>query len=254
MDEHGRPRKQLDQSAKPADRRRSAPSSGVARGKLKGKPLADEVRAGPAKATVASARLAAAETERSASPRKELPLPMENPGAADDRAENRSLRLRLLVEGDRISVMDAVEVDVPAPQAARIRGTNFLEVRAGGDVLTVQPLVDPGVEIGIPDPTDTTEFRGHREVDVPSYEVVIRVPLAAMDAQVARGDERPTQRPFEITVYRASENLEIDPLRFDSAREARGKLARVATTGRLSMDEVRASRYPNRKPDTAQGS
>lgn len=241
MDAYGRPHKQIDESAKSAERQGSGASSGVARGALKGKPLDDVLRAGPAKAPVAAARRAAEQAERSVSPRKELPLPMENP-AVTEQAKDASLRLRLLVEGERIRVLDAIVVDAPAPQEPRIRGTSFLEVRAGDDVLTVQPLVDPGVEIGIPDPTDTTGFRGHREVEVPSYEVTVRVPMEAVDAVEAGVAPGGDTRPFEITVYQASENLEIDPARFDTVRRARGQLARVATTGRVTVRDVRAPR------------
>jgi hypothetical protein len=249
MNEYSRPHKQIDQSAKSAERRGSPASSGVARGALKGKPLDEVLGAGRAKVSVAAARRAAAETERSAGPRKEIPLPMENP-AVTDQTKDASLRLRLLVEGERIRVLDAIVVDVPAPQEPRIRGTSFLEVRAGDDVLTVQPLVDPGVEIGIPDPTDKTEFRGHREVEVPSYEVTVRVPLEAVEAVEAGVAPGGDTRPFEITVYQATENLEIDPARFDTTRRARGRLARVATTGRLSIRDVRSSkRDDNRKPE-----
>ena len=153
---------------------------------------------------------------------------MEHPIEGNVRAENRSLRLRLLVEGERITVLDAVEVDAPAPQPDRVRGTNFVEVRAGSDILTVQPLVDPGVEIGIPDPNDTTEFRGHREVAVASWEVAVRVPLEAIDALIARDEQRRDRSSFEVAVYQASETIEVDPVRFDTVRGARGGLARVA--------------------------
>lgn len=249
MDEYSRPHKQIDESAKSAQRRGASASSGVARGALKGKPLDDVMRAGTVKAPVAAARRVAAEAERAPSPRKEIPLPMENP-AVTDQTQDASLRLRLLVEGERIRVLDAIVVAVPAPQEPRIRGTSFLEVRAGDDVLTVQPLVDPGLEIGIPDPADTTGFRGHREVEVPSYEVTVRVPLAAVEAVEAGIEPGGDGRPFEITVYQASENLEIDPARFDTARRARGRLARVATTGHLSTRDVRApGRDGNRKPE-----
>ncbi len=253
MDDYGRPRKQIEASGKAAGRRRSARSTkGVARGKLKGKAVTVDAPAGSKKPTVAAARRAAAEVERTPDARRELPLPMEHPIEGNVRAENWSLRLRLLVEGERITVLDAVEVDAPAPQADRVRGTNFVEVRAGSDILTVQPLVDPGVEIGIPDPNDTTEFRGHREVAVASWEVAVRVPLEAIDALIARDEQRRDRSSFEVAVYQASETIEVDPVRFDTVRGARGGLARVATSGRLSIDQVRAPRSANRKPEPGQ--
>ena len=53
---------------------------------------------------------------------------------------------------------------------------------------------------------------------------------------------------IEISVYDATESLELDPVRSDSVRDARRRLARVATTGRLNVDEVRTvSRAGDRK-------
>ncbi len=267
MDEHGRPRKEIaaprnDAGRRSAAGRHPAVSKGVPKGELKGKLLADEVRAGSAKVSVTTARRIAVDAEREVSPRRELPLPTENPGATDPRG-GRSLRLRLLVEGERITVLDAIEVDVRAPLPERVRGTDFLEVRAGDEVLALEPLIDPGVAVGIPDPRDTTEFRGHREVELASYEVVVRVPIDAMEAIVARDlqgspDEAKgrDRTPLEIALYRASENLVLEPSRVDMAREARGaRLSRVATTGRLSLGEVRAgSGGALRKPEAQEGS
>jgi len=250
MNADSRPRKQIPKSpkaAKASGRRRSAASKGVARGELKGKPVATDELALPAKAGVAAARRAAAESERAPSSRRELPLPMES-SSADREAPNRSLLLRLLVEGDRVRVLDAVDVDVPAPAGQPVRGTNFVEVRAGDEILTIQPIVDPGLEIGIPDPADTTEFRGHREVAVPSWEVAIRVPLGALEAAASRGGDRSTEPSLEVSLYRAPETIEIDPSRFAVAREARGQLARFATSGQVRIDQLGAESR-GRKPE-----
>lgn len=161
-----------------------------------------------------------------------------------DRSEGRSLRLSLRVEGDQISVVNAIEVDAPARELQQVRGTSFLEVRVGDQVLALEPLVDPGIAIGIPDASDKEEFRGHREIQQPSYEVAVRVPLEALESAGEAG----RRGAIEISVYDATENLELDPVRTDSIRDARRRLARVATTGQLGVDEVRTvSRSSDRK-------
>jgi len=179
------------------------------KGKLKGKPLADQGRAGPEKVSLATARRTGVDAERVVSPRGELPLPSERQNAIDPR-EGRSLRLRLQVEGEQITVLDATEVNVPASLPERVRGTDFLEVRAGGEVVALEPLIDPGVAVGIPDPRDTKEFRGHREMTTPSYELTVRVPLDALESVLSRDiqgspgqAERRGSIPLEIAVYRA---------------------------------------------------
>ena len=120
-------------------------------------------------------------------------------------------------------------------------------------MLALEPLVDPGVAIGIPDPRDGgDEFRGHREIELPSYEVAVRVPLEALESA---GAPTPAKRRIEVTLYRATENLELDPSRTDSVREARRRLARVAASGPLAVDDVRrVSRSENRKPEPRQHS
>ena len=242
MDEHERPRKQIRKDAIAAKRRGSRVSRGMRSGSLKGKPAAAGERLGAAKPSLGVARRAAADAER-VSGRRELPLPMERTDVGA-RAEGRSLRLSVRVEGDQVTVVNAMEVDAPARELQPVRGTSFLEVRVGDQVLALEPLVDPGIAIGIPDARDKEEFRGHREIQQPSYEVAVRVPLDALESA---GD--PERRgAIEISVYDATENLELDPVRSDAVRDARRRLARVATTGRLNVDEVRTvSRAGDRK-------
>ena len=243
MDEYERPRKQIRKDGTAAKRRGSAVSRGLRSGSLKGKPRAADERLGPAKPSLGVARRTAADAERAVSGRRDLPLPMERTDVSD-RSEGRSLRLSLRVEGERISVVNAIEVDAPARELQPVRGTSFLEVRVGDRVLALEPLVDPGVAIGIPDSRDKEEFRGHREIQQPAYEVAVRVPLDALES----AGEADRRGAIEVSVYDATENLELDPVRSDSVRDARRRLARVATTGRLGVDEVRTvSRSADRK-------
>ena len=243
MDEYERPRKQIRKDATAAKRRGSSVSRGLRSGSLKGKPAAADERIGAAKPSLGVARRTAADAERAVSGRRDLPLPVERTDGSD-RSEGRSLRLSLRVEGDRISVVNAIEVDAPARELQPVRGTSFLEVRVGDRVLALEPLVDPGIAIGIPDARDKEEFRGHREIQQPAYEVAVRVPLEALES----AGEAERRGAIEVSVYEATENLELDPVRSDSVRDARRRLARVATTGRLGVDEVRTvSRSADRK-------
>ena len=243
MDEYERPRKQIRKDATAAKRRGSSVSRGLRSGSLKGKPRTVDERPGPTKPSLGVARRTAADAERVVSGRRELPLPMERTDVSD-RSEGRSLRLSLQIEGERISVVNAIEVDAPARELQPVRGTSFLEVRVGDRVLALEPLIDPGIAIGIPDSRDKEEFRGHREIQQPAYEVAVRVPLDALESS-GDADRRGA---IEISVYDATENLELDPVRSDSVRDARRRLARVATTGRLGVDEVRSvSRSADRK-------
>ena len=139
MDEYERPRKQIRKDATAAKRRGSSVSRGLRSGSLKGKPAAADERIGPAKPSLGVARRTAADTGRAVSGRRDLPLPMERADMGD-RSEGRSLRLSLRVEGDQISVVNAIEVDAPARELQPVRGTSFLEVRVGDQVLALEPL------------------------------------------------------------------------------------------------------------------
>jgi hypothetical protein len=243
MDEYERPRKQIRKDATAAKRRGSTVSRGLRPGSLKGKLRAADERLGTVKPSVSVSRRTASDAERVVSGRREIPLPIERTEVSGQ-AGGRSLRLSVRVEGERISVVNAVEVDAPARELEPVRGTSFLEVRVGDRVLALEPLIDPGISIGIPDARDKEEFRGHREMQQPAYEVAIRVPLDALESS-GEGDRRDA---IEVNVYDATENLELDAGRSDAVRDARRRLARVATTGRLRVDEVRTvSRAGDRK-------
>ena len=107
METNDRPRKKIQESGKAASRRKSAVSRGATAGSLKGRPLADEGRTGREKPSLAAARRTSSDAEQSPSRRKDLPLPLERPDR-EDRREDRSLRLTLRVEGERITVVNAM--------------------------------------------------------------------------------------------------------------------------------------------------
>jgi hypothetical protein len=219
-----------------------AASAGVAVGSLKGRPLEAELT-GRSKPSVADATKLAAQSDREVG-RGDLPLPPE--ADADPRSvDGRSLGLRLEVSGDRITVLDSLEVDVPTRIPERVRGTDFLAVQSGDEILAIKPLVDPGVAVGIPDPNDT-EFRGHREIVLDTYELTVLLPLDAIELLTARdlqGAPDRTDQPdsaVEIVMYRSAEMSVMEPRRREAIR-GRDDLEVVASSGQLTLDSLRGT-------------
>ncbi|MEV0673350.1 hypothetical protein [Mycobacterium sp. NPDC050441] len=147
--------------------------------------------------------------------------------------QDRSVRLRLQVRRGRITVLDSAVVEAPAPDEAEVRGSTFLEVRAGDRVIALQPLVDPGLSIGIADPADSADdFRGHRVVRETSWETAIRVPIGAL-ATIAPGD-------LSISIFEAPEHLVLD------ARSSQSVASRVrAATELARSSQLRARDLPD---------
>jgi len=177
--------------------------------------------------------------------------------SGDSTEENRSLRLRLQVAKGRITIVDAQEVEAPGTLPEEARGTHFIEVRAGGQLVAAESLIDPGLAVGIPDAKDTKkEFRGHRIVETPSFETFIRVPLGALEAIIARhtqgvleNEQRSSVPKLEINIYEANENMAVEPRGVSSLASAhRGKLDRIAESGALDLAEVRGAGGHDRKP------
>lgn len=145
---------------------------------------------------------------------------------------DRSVRLRLQVRRGRITVLDSAVVEAPAADDAEVRGSAFLEVRAGDQVIALQPLIDPGLSIGIPDPADSSDdFRGHRVVRESTWETAIRVPVGAL-ATIAPSD-------LSISIFEAPEHVVLD------ARSSRSIASRVRSVTTLaSSSQLRARDLP----------
>jgi hypothetical protein len=145
----------------------------------------------------------------------------------------RSVRLRLQVRRGRITVLDSAVVDAPAPDDAEVRGSTFLEVRAGDRVIALQSLVDPGLSVGIADPADPADdFRGHRVVRETTWETAIRVPIEVF-AESAPSD-------LSISIFDAPEHMVLD------AHSPRSVAARVrSATVLASSAQLRARDLPD---------
>lgn len=218
-----------------------AVSTGVASGELKGRPRpADE--SGPTKVPVSRAKDASG-AEREVT-RRDLPLP---PAAVRevDEAEGRSIGLRLEVSGDRITVLDSLEIDAPTEVPGRVRGTDFLALRAGDEILAVKRLVDPGIEVGIPD-RNSPEL-GHREMTLDTYELTMLLPLDVLEQMDDRERQGAADRPeprttVEIELYRAEATTELVLGRRKAVRDEPG-LERVAASGELTLDSLRGTAW-----------
>ena len=242
MNETERGKKRIEEPDENAATEHPAASDGVAAGALKGRPLEPELT-GRVKPSVADSMKQSAESDREVG-RRDLPLPPEaDPEIID--VDGRSLGLRLEVSGDRITVLDSLEVDVPTFTADRVRGTDFLAVHAGDDILAIKPLIDPGIAVGIPDP-NATEFRGHREVVLDTYELTMLLPMDAIERLAARdlqgAPDRTDQPPsaVEIVMYRTAETSDLEPRRQATLR-SRDDLEVVASSGQLTLDSLRGT-------------
>ena len=225
-----------------AGTRHRAVSKGVATGELKGRPRAAD-DSGPTKVSVSRAKHdSAAEREVG---RRDLPLP---PVAMRDvvEAEGRSLGLRLEVSGDGITVLDSLEIDAPTELPRSVRGTDFLALSVGDEIVAVKRLIDPGVAVGIPD-RNAPKFLGHREMALDTYELTMLLPLNVIEQIDDRARQGVAGRPapgttVEFELYRAAETTVLEPGRRSAVRRRRG-IERVAGSGELTLDSLRGTAW-----------
>ena len=243
MDEIERRKKRIDEPGAKAATEHSAVSKGVAVGELKGRPLKVD-SGGRAKPSVADAIKLAAHSDRAVG-RDDLPLPPEL-DIGEESDGGRSLGLRVEVSGDRVTVLDSLEVDVSAAIPRRVRGTDFLTVQTGDEILAISPLIDPGIAFGIADPGDP-ESRGHREIPLDSYELTIRVSLDSIERLSARDVQgtpdrtaRPESTAVEILLYHSPETTDIEP-QWEGVARGRNDLRVVASSGPLTLESLRGT-------------
>jgi len=234
MEPKERGRKQIETRAE----QRESKARRLAAGQLKGRPVAQTDRPDRVKSPARAAEHAVPSRDQvKRSPQLKRPEPPRS-------AEQQSLRLRLRVEGESISILDADIVDAPGTLPEEVRGTHFLEVRLGDRILAAQALRDPGIAVGIPDRSDHKAMRGHRFIELDHYEVVVRVPLGSLESIVAeRLQGTPAQRRYaprlEIVILEARTSLSLDPRRAGSLQaQRRSDLVSVARSKPLPIDEL----------------
>jgi hypothetical protein len=148
-----------------------------------------------------------------------------------ENASGQSVRLRLQVSRGRIAVLDSALVDAAAPDEVAVSGTTFIEMRAGNRVIALQSLVDPGLSVGIPDASDSPdEFRGHRVVQEPTWEVAIRVPVDAL--------RECDPNELRIGIYSASRHVEIDARSRHPLADRTGTISELATSAPLRAKDL----------------
>ena len=156
-------------------------------------------------------------------------------------ASEQSVRLRLQVRRDRITVLSSAVVDAPPPDEPVVRGTDFIEVRSGDRVIGLESLVDPGLSIAIPDRSDPPdEFRGHHIVAEETWELTIRVPVDAI--------RESAPKDLRIVIYSAPRHIEVD------ARNRRPLADRLRTVSEsASSAPLQAADLPSEITDTGTG-
>lgn len=119
---------------------------------------------------------------------------------ATARAREGYVRLRVRVtEGGRLTVVGAkaVEGELVEP---KLRGALAYEAVVGGKRVAAGGIPDVGEQRSFPDPkAKIPEMKGHHVVELPSYEVNVRVPRAAVKAA-----ELPK---LEVALFRIKEDL-----------------------------------------------
>ncbi|MET0974700.1 MAG: hypothetical protein ABWX82_03420 [Leifsonia sp.] len=162
--------------------------------------------------------------------------PMRKPNETADRAQRddaaRSVRLVLRIDGERISVLDSAVVDAPPLVQSTVRGANFLEVRGPDGPLALQVLVDPGLDIAIPDRSSDGVENDHRVSRRSSYDVVVRLPLVAVAAI--------DPASITIAVHEATEHLVVDVAAREPIAERvhRGTLRTVAVADGIRPEDL----------------
>ena len=176
-----------------------------------------------------SRRRAAADEDRQEWPMRK---PNEPVGGAGRDDATRSVRLVLRVEGERISVIDSAVVDAPPLVQSTVRGADFLEVRGPDGPLAVLALVDPGLDVAIPDHSSDGVENDHRVSRRSSYDVVVRLPLAAVAAL--------DPASIVIAVHEATQHLVLDAAAREpiAERVERGALRTVAVADGLRPEDL----------------
>jgi hypothetical protein len=133
-------------------------------------------------------------------------------------APEQYIRLRIRVEGGRLSVVDSHLVDGPLGQVAGFPGTNAYEVTLGDRLLHAGALPDLGVRRSFPNPSGPPEQRSHQIIDRSVYEFMARVPAKEVTPD--------TIGKIAVRLHRVKEQAQADrlsnaPLSSQFAREMR---------------------------------
>jgi hypothetical protein len=132
------------------------------------------------------------------------------------------LRLRVLVEPGKLSLVGGTFVEGPLAQATELHPGLAYEVTLGSRRVAVGQVQDAGVWRSFGDPSGRPALSGHHITILPSYEIAVRVPLTGLSMAALRR--------ANVTVYRwRGEAADTEGERSVKARLGK----RVETIGRL---------------------
>jgi hypothetical protein len=119
------------------------------------------------------------------------------------------VRLRIRVEGDRLSVVDSHLVDGPLSQTTTFQGTNAYEVTYEDRLLHAGTIPDLGVQRSFPNLAGPPEQRGHFLTSRDVYEFSARVPAQEVTPETINGIRARLHRVEEAT---SAPRLDAAPL------------------------------------------
>jgi hypothetical protein len=112
-------------------------------------------------------------------PEQEPPKPPKGgntPGSGAGKEKEGYLRLRVLVEGEELSVVGAKFVEGPLVQPSTVHPGLTYEVTLGSRRVAIGGIPDAGVWRSYPDPLGRPGLEGHHIVETSRYEISVRVP------------------------------------------------------------------------------
>jgi hypothetical protein len=112
-------------------------------------------------------------------PEQEAPKPPKGgntPGNGGEKEREGYVRLRVLVEGDELTVVGAKFVEGPLVQTSTLHPGLTYEVTLGSRRVASGGIPDAGVWRSYPDPLGRPGLQGHHITEVPRYEIPVRVP------------------------------------------------------------------------------
>jgi hypothetical protein len=119
------------------------------------------------------------------------------------------VRLRIRVEGDRLSVVDSHLVDGPLSQTTTFQGTNAYEVSYEDRLLHAGTIPDLGVQRSFANPAGPPEQRGHFLTSRDVYEFSARVPAQEVTPETI---DRIRVRLHRVEEATSAAQLEAAPL------------------------------------------
>lgn len=167
-------------------------------------------------------------------PEQEPPKPPRRrkpAGRASKQAKDGYVRLRVLVRNGELSVAGAKFVEGPLAPMETLHPGLAYEVTLGARRVAAGAIPDAGVYRSFPDPLGRPGLEGHHIIEVPSYEIAVRVP-----AQELSMSALPKVR---ITLYRWRGAGPATPVTGRSLKaQLKGRVETIATLSGIRMSRL----------------